>query len=125
MIRFAAALLLAAAAATPVLAADGAEVFAAQCRMCHSGPSTSLAPSLDGVAGAKIAGRDDFSYSPALKAKDGTWTDDNLNALLKGPADFAPGTRMFVSPPLSDENRGAVIEYLKTLKAPPPPPPAG
>ena len=48
-----------------------------------------------------------------------TWTDANLDAFLKGPADFAPGTKMFIQP-LSDEDRAAVIEYLKTLKAPGP-----
>jgi len=120
MVRLAAAALISLAAA-PALAADGAAVFAAQCKLCHTGPSTSLAPALDGVAGGKIASREDFAYSPALKAKEATWTDDNLDAFLKGPADFAPGTKMFLAPPLTDENRAAVIDYLKTLKAPPPP----
>jgi cytochrome c len=111
--------LLLSLASAPALAADGAQLFEAQCKICHSGPSTALAPSLAGVAGAKIAGRDDFAYSPGLKAKDGTWTDENLDTFLKGPAAFAPGTKMFIEPQ-SDENRAALIEYLKTLKPDPP-----
>ena len=120
MARFvpAAAIVLSLAAA-PALAqtVDGAGVFANQCQGCHVGPSTPLAPSLAGVAGSKIASKGDFDYSAGLKAKNGdTWTDANLDAFLKGPQDFAPGTAMYISPQ-SDENRKALIEYLKTLNA--------
>lgn len=116
MVRFASAALLLSLAATPALAAaDGAQVFATQCKMCHQGASNALAPSLAGVAGAKIAARDDFAYSPALKAKGGTWTDANLDAFMKSPSAFAPGTKMFLGPQ-TDENRAAVIDFLHTLK---------
>jgi cytochrome c len=100
-------------AASPALAADGAQLFNMQCKMCHAGGP--MGPSLTGVAGAKIASKPGFAYSAGLKGKDGTWTDDNLDAFLKAPAQFAPGTRMMISVP-SDENRSAVIAYLKTLK---------
>jgi cytochrome c2 len=119
MIRHAiAAAALAAAAgstAAPALAADGAQVFAMQCRVCHQAASTPMAPALTGVAGAKIAARQDFTYSPALKAKVGGWTDANLDAFLKSPTAFAPGTKMPVAVP-SDEGRAAIITYLHTLK---------
>ncbi len=100
-------------AASPALAADGAQLFNMQCKMCHAGGP--MGPALTGVAGAKIASKPGFNYSPALKAKDGTWTDANLDAFLKAPAQFAPGTRMMVAVP-SDENRKAIIAHLKTLK---------
>ena len=119
MVRlFPAAALTAALIAGPALAqtVDGAAVFANQCQGCHVGPSTPLAPSLAGVAGAKIASKGDFDYSAGLKAKNGdTWTDANLDTFLKGPQDFAAGTAMYIAPQ-SDENRKALIEYLKTLK---------
>lgn len=102
-------------AATPALAADGAQVFAVQCMVCHKEVSTALAPALVGAAGGKIAARPDFTYSPALKARGGSWTDANLDAFLKGPATFAPGTKMFVAPQ-SDESRTALVSYLKTLR---------
>ncbi|WP_374469213.1 cytochrome c family protein [Phenylobacterium sp.] len=100
-------------AATPALAADGEQLFNMQCKMCHAGGP--MGPSLVGVAGAKIAAKPGFNYSPALKAKEGTWTDANLDAFLKAPTQFAPGTRMMISVP-SEESRQAVIAYLKTLK---------
>lgn len=108
----AAALVLSLAAAAPALAQDGAQLFNMQCRMCHGG--SPMGPSLAGVAGAPIASKS-FAYSPALKAKGGTWTDANLDAFLKGPSAFAPGTKMLIAVP-SDANRAAIIGYLKTLK---------
>jgi len=102
-------------AAGPALAQDGAQLFATQCKMCHQAASTPMAPALTGVAGAKIAARPDFTYSPALKAKEGAWTDANLDAFLKAPMTFAPGTRMPVSVP-ADEARAAIITYLHTLQ---------
>jgi cytochrome c len=117
MVRFAFAAAAAAAAlslaASPALAADGAQLFNMQCKMCHGG--SVMGPTLTGVAGAKIAARSDFNYSPALKAKEGTWTDANLEAFLSSPAAFAPGTKMMISVP-SAESRTALIDYLKTLK---------
>ena len=116
MVRFAFAAAALSLAATPALAADGAQLFAMQCKLCHQpAGSTAMAPSLAGVAGGAIASKSDFNYSPALKAHGGTWTDENLNAFLKAPAAFAPGTKMFATVP-SDENRVAIVDYLKTLK---------
>ena len=95
---------------------DGGQLFALQCHMCHQPTSTVMAPALTGVAGGKIAARTDFTYSPALKGKaDQTWTDANLDAFLKAPMAFAPGTKMPVSVP-ADDARAAIIAYLHTLK---------
>lgn len=115
MIRAAAAtaVLVASLAAAPAFAADGAQLFNMQCKMCHAGGP--MGPSLTGVAGAKIASKDGFAYSAALKAKGGTWTDANLDAFLKAPTQFAPGTKMVMSVP-SEESRKAIIAHLKTLK---------
>ncbi|MCR5873555.1 c-type cytochrome [Phenylobacterium sp. J426] len=114
MIRVAAAAsVLALSLAAPASAADGQQLFNMQCKMCHTGGP--MGPSLTGVAGAKIASKEGFAYSPALKAKGGTWTDANLDAFLKAPAQFAPGTKMMMNV-ASDESRVAIIGYLKTLK---------
>jgi cytochrome c len=113
MNRIAFAALAASLAATPALAADGAQLFNVQCKMCHGG--SVMGPKLEGVFGAKIAARSDFNYSPALKNKEGTWTEANLDAYLKAPTQFAPGTKMMISVQ-PDENRKAIIGYLKTLK---------
>lgn len=113
MLRTAAFAALLSLAAAPALAADGAQLFNMQCKMCHGG--SPMGPPLAGAAGGAVAAKPAFAYSPALKAKGGTWTDANLDAFLKAPAAFAPGTKMLISVP-SDENRAALIGYLKTLK---------
>ena len=115
MIRPLLAALALSLSAAPALAEDGAALFNGQCRGCHQPASTLMAPALTGVAGAKIAARPDFNYSPALKAKEGAWTDANLDAFLKSPQVFAPGTRMGVSVP-ADEARAAIIAYLHTVQ---------
>ncbi|MDP1618926.1 cytochrome c family protein [Phenylobacterium sp.] len=101
--------------ASPSFAADGAQLFNLQCKTCHGAKSTPMGPTLAGVAGADIAGRDDYAYSAGLKAKSGTWTDAALDAYLAKPMAFAPGTRMMVAVP-NAENRAAIVTYLKTLK---------
>lgn len=94
---------------------DGAKLFATQCRVCHGAASTPAGPALKGVAGAKVASRPGYKYSPALTAKGGTWTDASLDAYLAAPTTFAPGSRMVLKV-ASPVNRGALIAYLKTLR---------
>jgi cytochrome c len=112
MLRLTAAALALTLVAGPALAQDGAQLFNMQCKMCHNG--SPMGPPLTGVAGAPIASKA-FAYSPALKAKGGEWTDANLDAYLKSPSAFAPGTKMLISVG-SEPNRAAIIAYLKTLK---------
>ena len=72
--------------ATPALAADGAQLFNTQCKMCHQAATTPLAPSLAGVAGGPVAAKPGFNYSPGLKAKSShVWTDRHLDAYLANP----------------------------------------
>ena len=99
--------------ASGALAADGQQLFERQCKVCHAG--SAMGPSLKGVAGAKIASRAGYSYSPGLKARAGKWTPANLHAYLAAPSKFAPGTRMMLGV-ASAQDRAALIEYLKTLK---------
>lgn len=106
------ALALSAGAAS---AADGAKTFQLQCKTCHGAKSSPAGPGLAGVAGRKIAGLTDFTYSAGLKAKSGTWTDANLDGYLAGPMKFAPGTRMATGV-ANPADRAAVVAYLKTLK---------
>ncbi len=112
MLRAAAAALALSFAAAPALAADGQQLFNMQCKMCHGG--SPMGPSLVGIAGQKI-GEGTFAFSPALKNKEGVWTDANLDAFLKSPTTFAPGTKMMIAVP-NDENRAALVAYIKSLK---------
>lgn len=94
----------------------GAELFATQCRGCHT---VSIAPTLRGVLGRKIAAVPGFGgYSAALQAKaDQSWTVENLDAFLKAPAAFAPGTRMVMAVP-DAQARADIIAYVRTLPPP-------
>jgi len=105
-------------AAGPALAQGaGADAFNDNCAACHGldTASSPVAPTLKGVAGRKIAGLTDFDYSSALKAKGGTWTDANLDAFIKDPQGFAPGTGMPSGEP-DGPKRQAIIDYLKSVK---------
>src|SRR5687768_813546 len=96
-------------------AAAGKAAYDNVCNTCH----TALAPPLDGVLGRKVASVAAFdSYSPGLKAKQElTWTPANLDAFLKAPSAFAPGTHMVQATP-DDTLRANLVAYLQTLKAP-------
>lgn len=92
----------------------GKAAFDATCRVCHTG---SIGPKLEGVVGRPIAGAPDFTrYTPALKARSAeTWDEAKLDALLAGPAAFAPGTTMMMAVP-EPAARANIIAYLKGLK---------
>ncbi len=85
------------------------------CKVCHSfnkGGATLVGPDLYGVVGRKIASVEGFNYTPALKAHEGDWTFDKLDAWLTNPAAFAPGT-MMAFPGIPDtKKRADVIAYL-------------
>lgn len=94
----------------------GSEVYATECRGCHA---VSIAPTLRGVIGRPIASVAGFGgYSEGLKAKaSDTWTEANLDAFLKAPGEFAPGTLMIKS--IDDPQvRADIIAYITTLPPP-------
>jgi cytochrome c len=94
----------------------GAELYNSVCKGCHG---VSIAPTLRGVVGRRIASVESFpAYTEALKAKrDLTWTAESLDQFLQGPTQFAPGTLMtqVVSDP---QVRADLIAYLATLPPP-------
>jgi cytochrome c len=100
----------------------GQVLFENRCARCHGiggDGGVGLAPPLTGVIGRKIASRDDFLYSTALKARPGTWTPGVLDQYIANPQAFAPGADMEVPSPDPAE-RQAIIQYLTTLPTAPP-----
>lgn len=89
------------------------------CTSCHSfdkGGPNRVGPNLFGVFGGNKAAHEGFAYSDALKGKGGSWDVDALNHFLFKPKDFAPGTKMTFVGIKSDEDRAALVAWLKTLK---------
>jgi len=86
-----------------------------RCIACH-GDKGDLGPNLSGVFGRKAGSRDDFRYSRALSRSGIVWNEQNLDAFLKAPEQFLPGTRMPFEGLPSDAERAAVIQHLKSLK---------
>lgn len=112
--------LAALAAAAPAAAQDAAagEKAFVQCKACHSviAGQNRIGPSLAGVVGRKIGTLAGFSYSAAMKAKGGAWTDTNLDTYLTKPMADVPGTKMAFAGIADARKRKDVIAYLKTLK---------
>lgn len=88
-----------------------------RCDGCHNlrdGTVHGIGPDLQGVFDRRIASAKDYNYSQALKSVSGKWTEQNLEAFLKDPNKFAPGTSMQIPPIQDSKDRANLIEYLKT-----------
>lgn len=98
----------------------GQAVVQRTCAACHTfnqGGPTRVGPNLFGVTTRQIADVAGYNYSPALKSHQGQhWDQGDLDAFLKSPRTFAPGTRMTFPGISSDQDRRDVIAYLESLK---------
>jgi cytochrome c2 len=103
----------------PATGTDGVMTFGAMCMGCHQsvdGLSHRIGPDLYGIVGRGIGDAQGFDeYSGALRARNDNWTRENLDAFLKDPQAFAPGTTMAFGGIADDELRSELIKYLATL----------
>jgi cytochrome c len=76
---------------------------------------TRVGPNLFGVAARAIAGTRGYNYSEALKARHENWSSAALDAFLKSPRAYAPGTYMTFAGISSDQDRADVVAYLENL----------
>lgn len=97
--------------------AKGEAVFA-KCKSCHTineGGANGIGPNLHGVVGEAIGkGVGGFAFSDALKSVGGEWTFDKLDAWLKSPKAFAPGTKMTFAGLSKPQDRADLVAYLNT-----------
>lgn len=91
------------------------------CLSCHviGGAGQQAGPELTGIVGQVIASVPGYSYSSGLRAVEGVWTEARLDAFLRDPVAFAPGTSMAVPGVEGEEERRAIIEYLRGVEARP------
>ena len=91
----------------------GAQVFN-QCKICHSleAGKNLLGPSLHGLIGRKAGSLPGYSYSPAMKNANVTWTDDTLSRYLADPKAFVPGDKMGFAGIKDPTKLGDLLAYL-------------
>lgn len=97
--------------------AKGEQLFG-KCVSCHTinaGGPNGIGPNLHGVLGEAIGkGVGGFAFSSALSGHGGNWTFEDMDAWLKSPKAFAPGTKMSFAGLSKPQDRADIIAYLNT-----------
>ena len=97
---------------------DKGKKVAKKCVACHSfesGGKNKVGPNLHNIMGKNRAGAPGFAYSSAIKTMGGKWGFEDMNAFLKKPKKFMPGTKMSFSGLKKAGDRAAVILYLRSF----------
>lgn len=95
----------------------GEKVFA-KCKACHKLEDgvNGTGPHLFDVVDRAIGGVDGYAYSAVLADNGGAWTVADLDAFLKKPKDYAPGTKMSFNGLKKPADRANLIAYLQTVR---------
>ncbi|MEL7229633.1 MAG: cytochrome c family protein [Pseudomonadota bacterium] len=117
---------------TPLLASADigqGEKVARKCAACHAfneGGANKVGPALYGIVNKAIASVDGFGYSAALKEYGAgkVWDYEELNGFLYKPKAHVKGTSMGFAGLKKEDERAAMIAYLRSLAADPAPLPA-
>ncbi len=109
---------MAAAPVDAALAARGKRLFL-RCVACHDATATGLpktGPHLQGIVGRRAGAVDGYAYSPAMKGQAFSWDAARLDAWLVQPGAVVPDTSMvFIGMP-DEQERRALIAFLRTLR---------
>lgn len=99
------------------LIARGERVMA-QCRSCHTfdaGGANGQGPNLHDAFGRQVAAHGGYEYSPAMQAHGGAWDYLALNDFLRAPSTTVRGTKMAFAGLRNDQERVAMIAYLRSI----------
>src|SRR5262249_546263 len=80
----------------------------------NKGGAAMVGPNLWGVLGRPKASMPGFNYSPALKAKGGEWTVDDLDHFIANPRATVPGTAMTFAGVPRAAQRPDLIAFLNS-----------
>jgi cytochrome c len=100
----------------------GQQIFKDHCASCHTlkpGAHTTFGPNLRGVVGRPAGSVAGFPYSDALKKSGLVWTEDTLRRWVASNEHIVPNTLMPHVGISDPAEQIYLVEYLKTLKAPP------
>lgn len=109
--------LFADAAGLQELVARGERVHA-QCVSCHTfdaGGANGIGPNLHDAFGRAVASHAGYSYSDAMGAHGGSWDYLALNDFLTSPASNVRGTKMAFAGIRNEQDRVALIAYLRSI----------
>jgi cytochrome c len=112
---------------SPLLAqasVENGQNVAKKCAACHKfekDGKAGVGPPLWNVVNADRASKEGFAYSNAMKASEGNWTYESLNAYLANPKQFIPGNKMAFAGVPKVEERADVIAYLRSRSDQPAP----
>ena len=101
------------------LVAAGEKVYR-KCKACHAvgdKAKNKVGPMLNGIYGAKVGAVEGFKYSKAFQAKASegvAWNTSELDAFLTKPKTWAKGTKMAFAGLKKEDDRKAIIEFLKS-----------
>lgn len=93
------------------------ERVSAQCVSCHTfdaGGANRIGPNLHDAFGRAPGSHGGFEYSDGMRAHGGAWDYLALNEFLRSPARTVPGTKMAFAGLRGDQDRVAMIAYLRS-----------
>ena len=112
------------AVTTPIAAMSleerGARIYK-RCRACHTldeDGRNKVGPNLWAVYGAEAGAKEGYAYSKAMKTSGIIWDQETMDAYLKRPADYIPGTKMSFIGLKKQEDRDAVQAYMRAETTP-------